>query len=113
MESGILYLAISIAHFIGWFGHSNFAIYMLGTMVSLKHVFERRTLNGCRDGVVQNRNVIGIAFNLIIIRTAANRAEDSATHSINKLTTLEFNSQTVESVQYMASIGTDEATVYP
>jgi hypothetical protein len=34
MESGVLYLAMSIAHFIAYFGHSGFAIHMNGGMVS-------------------------------------------------------------------------------
>jgi hypothetical protein len=33
MESGILYFIISITHFSTWFGHSTFAIHLLGTMV--------------------------------------------------------------------------------
>lgn len=35
MESGILYLAIGIAHLASWFGHSRFNIVLLGIMVSL------------------------------------------------------------------------------
>jgi hypothetical protein len=34
MESGILYLSISIAHFAAYFGSDNFAIHMIGTLVS-------------------------------------------------------------------------------
>lgn len=35
MESGILYLIISLAHFFVWFGHDNFVIFLLAGMVSL------------------------------------------------------------------------------
>lgn len=35
MESGILYLSISLAHFFVWFGHVPFAIHMLGAIVGL------------------------------------------------------------------------------
>jgi hypothetical protein len=66
------------------------------------------------DGVVQNTNVICIAFNLIIIRAAANRVEETETHrTSNKLTTMAFGSQPVLSVQYTTSTGTDDVTVYP
>jgi hypothetical protein len=62
---------------------------------------------------MQNRNVIGIAFNLIIIRTAANRAEEMATHCIGeKLTSLAFDSQPVVSMNNTASVETDDVTVY-
>jgi hypothetical protein len=35
MESGVLYLSISIAHFFVYFGHDNFAIHMIAMIVSL------------------------------------------------------------------------------
>jgi hypothetical protein len=63
------------------------------------------------DGVVQNTNVIGIAFNLIVIRTAAKSAEEEETRE--HLTTIHFNSKPVSSVQYTASVGTGDATMYP
>lgn len=34
MESGILYLSISIAHFVAYFCYDTFAIHMIGTLVS-------------------------------------------------------------------------------
>jgi hypothetical protein len=45
MESGFLYLAISIAHFIGWFSRDDFAINILGAMVSFSEtsVLEKTT----------------------------------------------------------------------
>jgi hypothetical protein len=62
------------------------------------------------DGVVQNANVIGIAFNLIIIRTAAIKAEDTGAYHISeKMTSMAFGSP----VQYTDSVGIEDVTVYP
>lgn len=38
MESGVLYLTISLAHFLAWFGHDDFAIHILGSIVSFRRV---------------------------------------------------------------------------
>lgn len=35
MESGILYLSVSLAHLLVWFGQNGFAIRLLGTIVSV------------------------------------------------------------------------------
>ncbi|KAF9450259.1 hypothetical protein P691DRAFT_847670 [Macrolepiota fuliginosa MF-IS2] len=72
MESGILYLAISIAHFFVWFGQDNFAINMIGGM---------------------NLIIIGISFNLILIRTAQNRVEGRETDCGGGVSTIYFGSK--------------------
>ncbi|KAF7783903.1 hypothetical protein Agabi119p4_68 [Agaricus bisporus var. burnettii] len=68
MESGILYLSISIAHFVAYFGHDTFAVHMIGTLHTL---------------------VIGIAYNLINIRVGQTRSEDERNTSEGRLTTFQ------------------------
>ncbi|KAF7770717.1 hypothetical protein Agabi119p4_6691 [Agaricus bisporus var. burnettii] len=68
MESGVLYLAISIAHFFVYFGHDNFAIHMVGLL---------------------HTTIIGIAYNLIIIRVGQNRSEEEHYSTTGKLTTFQ------------------------
>jgi hypothetical protein len=41
LESGALYLTISLAHFVVWFGQSYFAVLLLGTMVSIFPLFHK------------------------------------------------------------------------
>jgi len=53
-ESGLLYLSITIAHLLAWFTQDNVAIQIF-SMINLP--------------------VIGIAFNLVLIRAAQKRAE--------------------------------------
>ncbi|KAF7783906.1 hypothetical protein Agabi119p4_71 [Agaricus bisporus var. burnettii] len=68
MESGILYLSISIAHFVAYFCYDTFAIHMIGTLHTI---------------------VIGIAYNLIIIRVGQARSEDECNLSEGTLTTFQ------------------------
>jgi hypothetical protein len=42
MESGVFFLSISIAHFLVYFGHDNFAIHMIGPLVRLCNIISRR-----------------------------------------------------------------------
>ncbi|KAF9450260.1 hypothetical protein P691DRAFT_774065 [Macrolepiota fuliginosa MF-IS2] len=80
MESGVLYLAISIAHFFVWFGQDNFAIHMIGGM---------------------NLIIIGISFNLILIRTAQSRAEEGEIDYCGRMSTMHFKSKPIMiSVEY-------------
>ncbi|XP_006453894.1 hypothetical protein AGABI2DRAFT_175644 [Agaricus bisporus var. bisporus H97] len=58
MESGVLYLVMSIAHFIAYFGHDNFPVRMNGTLHTV---------------------VTGIAYDLIIIRVGQNRIAEGPT----------------------------------
>ncbi|KAF9449516.1 hypothetical protein P691DRAFT_667356 [Macrolepiota fuliginosa MF-IS2] len=69
LESGVLYPAISIAHLSVWFGQNDFAVYLVGGI---------------------NVIIIGSAFNLILIRTARNRAEaEGKIYNGGKLTTIQ------------------------
>lgn len=91
MESGILYLSVSLAHLFVWFGQNGFAIRLLGTI----NVF-----------------VIPIAFNLVLIRTAQNRAEDDVGgNRLENVTTIAFNSKPMISVEVHSSAGS-EPTVH-
>jgi len=85
MESGVLYLSISLAHFLVWFGSSTYAIFILGTM---------------------NTHIIGIAFNLVLIRTAQNKMEDEEFK--NELTEINFKSQPM-----IASRGGSSTDIHP
>ncbi|TFK33879.1 hypothetical protein BDQ12DRAFT_727404 [Crucibulum laeve] len=69
-ESGVLYLAIIIAHFVVWFTPNAFAIVMVSNM---------------------NLPIIGIAFNLILIRTSKRRADDLKEMNRDLVSDLEFN----------------------
>ncbi|KAF9441310.1 hypothetical protein P691DRAFT_766441 [Macrolepiota fuliginosa MF-IS2] len=93
VESGILYLAISIAHFFVWFGQNNFAIQTIGGMNSM---------------------IMAISFNLILIRTAQSRAEGEETkHNGAGMSVMRFKSKPMMvSVEYQSSLDT-EPTVYP
>ncbi|EKM84326.1 hypothetical protein AGABI1DRAFT_124647 [Agaricus bisporus var. burnettii JB137-S8] len=68
MESGVLYLAITIAHFVAYFGHSSFALHMNGGLHTI---------------------VIGIAYDLIIIRVGQNRSEEDRNQNNERLTTFQ------------------------
>jgi len=57
VESGVIYLAITIPHFIVWWTSSSIAIVILGWT---------------------NLPVVGSAFNLILIRTSRHRAEEDS-----------------------------------
>ncbi|KAF9447156.1 hypothetical protein P691DRAFT_761000 [Macrolepiota fuliginosa MF-IS2] len=91
MESGILYLAISIAHFSAWFAQDNFAIHVIGGLNSI---------------------IIGIAFNLILIRTAQNRAEgEEINYRGDRVSTMNFKSKPmVISVEYQSSLEIEPTT---
>ncbi|KAF9447168.1 hypothetical protein P691DRAFT_793765 [Macrolepiota fuliginosa MF-IS2] len=93
MESGILYLAVSIAHFFVWFGQDNFAIHVVGGL---------------------NLIIMAIAFNLILIRTANSRAEgEEAEHHDTGMSAIHFKSKpTMIPVEYQSSLETESA-VYP
>ncbi|KAF9442832.1 hypothetical protein P691DRAFT_764843 [Macrolepiota fuliginosa MF-IS2] len=93
MESGVLYLAISIAHFFVWFGQDNFAIHVIGGLNSI---------------------VMTIAFNLILIRTAQNRAEgEEIKYDGVGMSAMHFKSKPMMiSAEYQNSLDT-EPTVYP
>ncbi|TFK33659.1 hypothetical protein BDQ12DRAFT_670086 [Crucibulum laeve] len=67
IESGVLYLAIIIAHFVVWFTPNAFAIVMVSNI---------------------NLPIIGTAFNLILIRTSKRRAD-----RLNKSPDLESDMQ--------------------
>ncbi|TFK32657.1 hypothetical protein BDQ12DRAFT_670882 [Crucibulum laeve] len=69
-ESGFLYLAILIAHFVVWFTPNAFAIVMVSDM---------------------NAPITGIAFNLILIRTSKRRADDLQEKNRDLVSDLEFN----------------------
>ncbi|KAF7783904.1 hypothetical protein Agabi119p4_69 [Agaricus bisporus var. burnettii] len=73
MESGILYLSISVAQFVAYFCPNNFAIHMIGTI---------------------HTPVIGIAYNLIIIRVGQTRSDDGSNISDGKLTTFQVSDMT-------------------
>jgi len=90
MESGILYLIISLAHFFVWFGHDNFVIFLLAGM---------------------NTSVIGIAFNLVLIRTAQNKAgiEEVYNSGGTQGTAINFISPPIISVQVQSRIDTDSS----
>ncbi len=45
MESGVLYLSVSLAHLLVWFGKNGFAIRMLGTIVSIQNTIFRTISN--------------------------------------------------------------------
>jgi len=91
MESGILYLSVGLGHLFAWFGRNSFAISLLGTM---------------------NSATIPIAFNLVVIRTAQNRAfGEEPDYSSPELTTIHFTRQQGSSVGIESSIETGP-TVY-
>ncbi|KAJ3560055.1 hypothetical protein NP233_g11083 [Leucocoprinus birnbaumii] len=72
-ESGILYLPISLAHLVVWFGENNFAIQMIGAT---------------------NATIVGTAYNLIVIRVAQFRAEEEGMNTFApNLTAVVFTSQ--------------------
>jgi hypothetical protein len=99
MESGVFFLSISIAHFLVYFGHDNFAIHMIGTLVRLCKIISYRSLVRADLGFLQNTIVIGIAYNLIIIRVGINRTEEDARSPGNQqLSTLVFSSRRAEGI---------------
>ncbi|PPQ96834.1 hypothetical protein CVT26_006003 [Gymnopilus dilepis] len=73
IESGVIYLLITIPHFIVWFTTSNLAIVILGWI---------------------NLPVVGSAFNLIIIRSAKHRVEEYevTTGGRTVISTIKFSS---------------------
>lgn len=112
MESGVLYLSISIAHFLASFGNSSFAIYMLGEMVRVgslftKKLFETKKLTFLNlSHLNQNASVIGIAFNLVLIRTAQNKMEDEDAKD-EETTEINFNWQFMTHIEAgSSSVGT-------
>ncbi|TFK35755.1 hypothetical protein BDQ12DRAFT_725793 [Crucibulum laeve] len=70
IESGALYLAIITAHFVVWFTPSAFAIVMVSNI---------------------NLPIIGIAFNLILIRTSKRRVDELKKRSHDVESDMEFN----------------------
>lgn len=91
MESGVLYLAITIAHFVAYFGHSSFALHMNGGLVSLEQDVFRIDDNDGWFGnfFMQHTIVIGIAYDLIIIRVGQNRSEEDRNQNDERLTTFQ------------------------
>ncbi|TFK33653.1 hypothetical protein BDQ12DRAFT_727593 [Crucibulum laeve] len=69
-ESGALYLAIIIAHFVVWFTPNAFAIVMVSNI---------------------NLPIIGIAFNLILIRTSKRKADGLKEMNQDLVSDMEFN----------------------
>lgn len=82
IESGFLYLATAIAHFVVWWTPNSYAISVISGIVSLFLRFMRCAL--CFEELtslsllLQNLSVTGIAFNLILIRAAQRRVEEEA-----------------------------------
>lgn len=89
MESGVLYLAMSIAHFVSYFGHDDFTVHMNGTLVSPHDVVSELTISMTNLLFRQHTIVIGIAYDLIIIRVGQNRTEDEHNLTNGKLTTFQ------------------------
>ncbi|TFK38789.1 hypothetical protein BDQ12DRAFT_735423 [Crucibulum laeve] len=88
IESGALYLVITIAHFVVWFTPHPFAIVMM-------------------DGI--NLPIIGIAFNLILIRTSERKVDGLKKRNPDLESEIKFSSAPpVESVKLMI-----EPTVHP
>lgn len=85
MESGVLYLSISIAHFAAYFGHDNFAVHMIGTLVKSSLSIS----NANYWSILQHTVVVGIAYNLVIIRVGQTRSEDNYNESDGRLTTFQ------------------------
>jgi hypothetical protein len=96
MESGVLYLAMSIAHFVAYFGHSGFAVHMNGGIVSRQKFASEMTISIVNSTFLQHTVVIGIAYDLIIIRVGQNRREEEANVSTGKLTTFHAASDDTE-----------------
>ncbi|KAF8959370.1 hypothetical protein BDZ97DRAFT_1922901 [Flammula alnicola] len=71
IESGFLYLATAIAHFVVWWTPNAFAISVI-------------------SGI--NLSVTGIAFNLILIRAAQGRVEEAKAADIGPMSALNFQS---------------------
>ncbi|KAF9451091.1 hypothetical protein P691DRAFT_787881 [Macrolepiota fuliginosa MF-IS2] len=70
VESGLISMSISLAHFVVWFTSANFAIEIVRII---------------------NVPLIGIAFNLILIRIAYSRREDLGDKILGELTSVEFS----------------------
>ncbi|KAF9450645.1 hypothetical protein P691DRAFT_809928 [Macrolepiota fuliginosa MF-IS2] len=77
-ESGLIYMSISMAHFVVWFTSANFAIQIISIL---------------------NVPLIGIAFNLILIRTAHSRREFLDDKMIEEFTSIEFSTNTANTAQ--------------
>ncbi|KAF9446495.1 hypothetical protein P691DRAFT_776811 [Macrolepiota fuliginosa MF-IS2] len=77
-ESGFLYLSITIAHLVTWFTSDNVAIQILSMI---------------------NMPVIGIAFNLVLIRASQTRAEKTALEEIpiTQISELHFRQSSLHS----------------
>lgn len=73
MESGIIYMTISLAHFFVWFGYNNLAVKVISVL---------------------NVPLIGIAFNLILIRAAHGRMQDFDDQRVGEFTSVEFSRDT-------------------
>ncbi|KDR83251.1 hypothetical protein GALMADRAFT_134735 [Galerina marginata CBS 339.88] len=74
IESGVLYLATTTAHFIVWWTPNSFAILLVSS---------------------SNLQIIGIAFNLIFMRTSRRRADDSEVANMD-ISVLQFASHKVD-----------------
>jgi hypothetical protein len=76
IESGALYLVAGIAHFVAWWTPNDFAIAVISNI---------------------NIPVIGIAFNLIIIRLAQHRAEEDRKTSDAPVSEIQFQYPDIKS----------------
>ncbi|KXN92329.1 hypothetical protein AN958_08560 [Leucoagaricus sp. SymC.cos] len=73
VESGFIYMSISLAHFIVWFTYDNLAV---------------------RIVAVLNVPLIGIAFNLILIRAAQRRMGGFGDGNLGEFTSINFSRAT-------------------
>jgi hypothetical protein len=77
-ESGVLYFSTTIAHLAVWFTPSNLGIRILSEIVRVEINLRLSLESSVVDLLsLQNIPTIGIAFNIILIRAAENRAREA------------------------------------
>ncbi|KAF9451089.1 hypothetical protein P691DRAFT_663922 [Macrolepiota fuliginosa MF-IS2] len=78
-ESGLISMSISLAHFVVWLTSANFAIEIVRVL---------------------NVPLIGIAFNLILIRSAHSRRDDFSDEILGESTSIEFSANAAHTVGF-------------